>query len=249
MQEIKIVVGGEEYTLNNNSDKHSRAEREAGRGASPDVILAIYDRLGGLIKNSQGDNIENGAFWERYQRWKEEQPRFIKIIEDKGRSLEKGEKETIELISKNIDHKRAFLGTLMTISAAILAGLFILLTNNVLEQERFYFFAALSGFGFASFIIYSSIYLIFLLSQESLSLDKRLLFLRNSGDDFIGKVGVDIVDIDGYEKYRNEQYGKESKLKKEIKGSHEIWFMISGGLFFISCLPIFIMFWISILCK
>ena len=54
MQEIKIKVLGTEYVLNNNSDKHERAKREAGNDASPEKILAIYDRLAGKSGFKQG---------------------------------------------------------------------------------------------------------------------------------------------------------------------------------------------------
>ncbi|MBU3999748.1 hypothetical protein KKG29_01025, partial [Patescibacteria group bacterium] len=103
----------------------------------------------------------------------EERANYIKIIEGRESALEEGEKRTIELMLKNIDHKRAFLGTTMTISAAIIAGLFILLASKDFNN-CFNLLAIVSSFCFAIFIISSSIYLTVILSQESLSLDKHL---------------------------------------------------------------------------
>ncbi len=85
MDEIKGKVAGKEYAINN-SDKYERAKREAGGNASSEKIFSIYDRLGGLIKDEHGKQIENGAFWEAYKRKEEEQPKYIKILENQSAS-------------------------------------------------------------------------------------------------------------------------------------------------------------------
>ncbi|QQG42526.1 MAG: hypothetical protein HYW15_03420 [Candidatus Giovannonibacteria bacterium] len=77
MQEIKIKVRGREYTLNNNSDKYDRAKKDAGENATPEKILAHYDKLGGLIKDEDGNKIENGLFWQ-----KEREHLVKKIVSD-----------------------------------------------------------------------------------------------------------------------------------------------------------------------
>jgi len=92
MQDIKIKIGEKEYTINNNSDKYERAKYEAGKNASPEVVLAFYDRLAGYIKDEQGNKIENGDFWKAYEKIKDEQPIYIKILEDQEKGLEESGK-------------------------------------------------------------------------------------------------------------------------------------------------------------
>ena len=61
---IYLKVNGVEYELNNNSNKFERAKNDAGQNASPNKILAHYDKLGGLIK-LDGISIGNGTFWNK----------------------------------------------------------------------------------------------------------------------------------------------------------------------------------------
>lgn len=161
----------------------------------------------------------------------EEKNNYIGAVEGRFNVLEEGENRTIGLAIKNIDHKRAFLGTAMTISAATIAGLFILLDGKDFDGY-FKLLAMISSFCFAIFIISSSIYLTLILSQESSSLDNSLKFVRKSQIDFVEKIDKGIVsNIDSYEKHRNEKYDEEAKIKKEIKGSSEIWFILINILF------------------
>jgi len=60
---MKIKIGDREYTLNNNSGKYDRAKSDAGENATPEQILAHYDKLAGLIKNEGGNKVENDKFW------------------------------------------------------------------------------------------------------------------------------------------------------------------------------------------
>ncbi|MFZ2522752.1 MAG: hypothetical protein WAX44_02820 [Minisyncoccia bacterium] len=136
MMEMELKAWGEKFTLNNNSDKLNRAIHEVGDKASPEALLGVYDRLGGLILDKDKKKIPNGAFWDRYSRWKEDQPKYIKTLDGRERTLDEGEKRTIELISKNIDHKRSFLGTMMTLAAAVIAGLFILVIGKDSNMAR-----------------------------------------------------------------------------------------------------------------
>ena len=64
MQETKVKIGDREYTLNNNSGKLDRAKRDAGQNATDEQTLAHYDKLAGLIKDENGNKIENESFWE-----------------------------------------------------------------------------------------------------------------------------------------------------------------------------------------
>ncbi len=241
MQEISLKIDDKEYLLNNNSQKYDRAVHKAGIGASNEEILAFYDSFGGLIKDQEGNKIDNGFFWNSYLRWKEEQPKYIKIIEDREKILEEGERRIIEIGITNLDHKRAFLGTLMTIAAAIVAGLFIF-TNTGTSHPCLNFLAMLSGTGLALFIVFSAVYLIMILSQESRQIDERLQFIRDSRKDFIEKVGKEITNIDSYERFREESYGKEKGLTKPLKSSNEIWFILVTCLFVLSTTVLIVMF-------
>lgn len=239
MQEIKIKIGGTEYILNDNSDKYGRAKREAGDNASTEVILAIYDRLAGRIEDAQGNQIKNGSFWEAYKRRKEEQPKYIEILEDREMNLEESEKHEIELSLKNIDHKRAFFGNTMSIAAIIVAGLFIFLASDNLNTH-FVVLAQIDGFLFTSFLISSSIYLTYIMASESVQLDNHLKFIQESKKEFIENIGKTIVDIDSYEKFREQKYHEGKNIKREIKGSSEFWFIAVNILFIISFLPLLV---------
>ena len=96
MQEIKIKIQEREYTLNNNNDKFERAKREAGTNASPEKILAFYDRLAGLIKNEQGNKIENGQFWKIEKARIADEPRQLKY---------KTDEELREIMRNTIDNQ------------------------------------------------------------------------------------------------------------------------------------------------
>ncbi|MBU1130970.1 hypothetical protein KJ840_02450 [Patescibacteria group bacterium] len=171
----------------------------------------------------------------------EENVNYIKIIERKWNALEEGEKRIIELGLKNIDHKRAFFGTTMTISAAIIAGLFILLANKD-YNSCFNLLATISSLFFATFIISSSIYITTILSQESSSLDKSLKFVRASKQDFIKNVENETINsIDSYNKYRKQKFKEEKELKQEVRASSETWFILINSLFIFSCLLLLVM--------
>lgn len=63
--EIQKRVGGKIYWLTNqnNNNKYSRAKNDAGPNATPEEILANYDKLGGYIQNEQHEKVLNGRFW------------------------------------------------------------------------------------------------------------------------------------------------------------------------------------------
>lgn len=239
--EIKVTSG--EFVLNN-PDKLDRAKKEAGRNASPEEILAHYDKLGGLIQNKDGRTVKQGTFWEQYQSWVDQKPEFIKILDQREQSLDEGEKGLIELNSLNVDHKRAFLGTLMTISAATIAGLFFLFTNKDLS-DCLIFYSKISGLGHALFILASSAWLTLILSQESVDISNKIVFVRESREEFVSKVGSEIINLDTYEKYRNTKNQEENKLKRYIWGDSERWFVGLCILFVISSIPLILMFLLS----
>lgn len=183
---------------------------------------------------------------ETNQTLEEKRSKYIKILEDREKSLEDAERETLEIGIKIVSHKRAFLGTLMTIAAAIIAGLFVLLTTESLNKNCLHVLVTISGFGFVVFILCSAVYLTILFTQESILTDKRLKFLRESKIEFIQKIGNDIKDFDSYERYRQEKHKKEIQLnfQNEVWGSSELWFQLVSCLFVISSVLLLIVFFL-----
>jgi len=159
---------------------------------------------------------------------------FINLIEKRESILDEGEKRTIELSLKNLDHKRAFLNNLMNMSVAIIAGLFLLLISN--DGDFFSTLLIIAVISFALFVIISTIWLTYLFSKESSSLDRSLEFIKTSKQDFIQKLqDGTIKDFGTYENYRKEKYKEEkTKIKKEIKGTSEFWFIFIIFLFVFS---------------
>ena len=175
---------------------------------------------------------------------------FIKLVEERENILNEGEKRTIELLLKNLDHKRAFLNNLMSMSVAVIAGLFLLLISNDGE-----FFSTLliiiAVLSFALFVIISTIWLTYLFSKESSSLDRSLEFIKTSKQDFIQKLkDGTIKDFETYENYRKEKYKEEkTKIKKEIKGTSEFWFIFIIFLFVFSFIILLIALLLRIVSK
>jgi len=96
MQEMKINTGDREYTLNNNSDKYNRAKSDAGVNATPEQILAHYDKLAGLIKDENGNKVENGKFWEAEKARIADEPKQLK---------NKTNEELKEIMRNSIDNQ------------------------------------------------------------------------------------------------------------------------------------------------
>src|SRR3990167_10484204 len=96
MQEMKIKIGDREYTLNNNSGKYDRAKSDAGENATPEQILAHYDKLAGLIKDENGAKVENGKFWGAEKARIADEPRQLK---------HKTDEELREIMRNSIDNQ------------------------------------------------------------------------------------------------------------------------------------------------
>ncbi len=168
----------------------------------------------------------------------EEKLSFIEAIEERERILDQGERQAIDLAIKNIDHKRAFLGTLMTISVAVIAGLFVLISQ---DNGCLNLLVTINCIFFVSFLLASTIYLTIILSRESISLNKNLEFIRESKRDFIRSLtDGTIKNLDGYEEYRKKKYKREKELRKNIKNLSEIWFILINVLFVFSIILLFI---------
>lgn len=96
MQETKVKIGDREYALNNNNDKYDRAKKDAGESASPEQVLAHYDKLAGLIKDESGNKIENGRFWEAEKKRLADEPKQLR---------HKSDEELREIMRNSIDNQ------------------------------------------------------------------------------------------------------------------------------------------------
>ena len=96
MQEMKIKIGNREYTLNNNSGKYDRAKKDAGESATPEQLLAHYDKHAGLIRDENGNKVENGPFWEAEKKRIADEPRQLK---------HKTDEELKEIMRSSIDNQ------------------------------------------------------------------------------------------------------------------------------------------------
>lgn len=96
MQETKIKIGDREYALNNNNGKYDRAKKDAGENASPEQVLAHYDKLAGLIKDENGNKVENGRFWEAEEKRIADEPRQLRY---------KTDEELKEIMRNSIDNQ------------------------------------------------------------------------------------------------------------------------------------------------
>jgi len=121
MQEMKIKIGGREYTLNNNNGKYDRAKKDAGDDATPEQILAHYDKLAGLIKDENGNKIENSRFWE-----KERKEKFIKKAVTDFEEREKFHEDFIKYLKKEQSNYAKLILQENLISYEIISLLFLI---------------------------------------------------------------------------------------------------------------------------
>ena len=96
MQEMKIKIGDHEYVLNNNSGKLDRAKKDAGDNASPEHVLAHYDKHAGFIRDESGNKVENGPFWEAEKKRIADEPRQLRY---------KTDEELREIMRNSIDNQ------------------------------------------------------------------------------------------------------------------------------------------------
>lgn len=239
MNTIRLEVSGKIFLLNNNGDKYNRATNDAGEKASEFEILAYYDKLGGLIQDEQGKNIENGQFWSRYQNFKG----LVELLEKNDESLREAEGNIYPLINENVSQKRIFLGTLMTIAAAVIAGLFFLFSKDYISDSCAQLLAKISGLVYALFIVLSSAWLTALLSQESLKLDGRIQFYKRTGKEFMERAGNAIKSEDDFREFLNKKLEESGKIEgRKIFGDQEWWFVGISSLFILASLPLMVLF-------
>ncbi len=96
MQDMKIKVGGQEYTLNNNSGKLDRAKHDASERATDEQVLAHYDKLAGLIRDENGNKVPNGNFWDAEKK---------RIADEPNQLRHKTDEELREIMRNSIDNQ------------------------------------------------------------------------------------------------------------------------------------------------
>lgn len=169
---------------------------------------------------------------------------FVKMIENRIKILDEGESRIVKLSLMNIEHKRNFLGNIMSISIAAIAGLFILLSQSSyfeISEKLVLINVILLGL----FIILSAVYLTSILSQESVLLDENIQFTKRTRAEFIESVKNGTVhDIESYEEYRKLKYSEEINSRKSVKGSNEIWFILLNFFIYIFFCVIIVIFFL-----
>ena len=93
---MKIKIENREYALNNNGGKFDRAKHDAGENATNKQVLAHYDKLAGLIRDENGNKIENGNFWEAEKKRIADEPRQLRY---------KTDEELREIMRNSIDNQ------------------------------------------------------------------------------------------------------------------------------------------------
>lgn len=245
MNDIIIHFGQRKLLLNNNSDKYNRAKKDAGENPTEFEILAHYDKHEGLIQDENGKKLENGQYWAAYQKWRTEGEKMIAMLDENIKDIRATEAQLLIPLNDNVAQKRTFLGTLMTISAAIIAGLFFVFTKDPSPLTGCsLLLAQLSAISHAAFIFMSSFWLTAILGQESARLDRKINFYRTLPDEMYGKVGKEIRSEDAFNNYLKEKLSESKSLDTEIYFQHEYYFYAICGLFIIALLPIAALFFI-----
>jgi hypothetical protein len=241
---IPIQFGTKILLLNNNNEKFDRAKQAAGPNASDFELLAHYDHLAGLIQDGEGNKLENGQFWRLYETWRNESEKMIEMMDENVANIAKSESELLPLVNENVAQRRTFLSTLMTIAAAIVAGLFFLFSTDYLPTERAILWAKFSGVFYSLFIVCCTVWLTTILSQEGTKLDKHMDFYKSLREDIYEKVGTAIrskKDFDAFLMGKLEQSIKLSGAK--ILGAEEYFFWFVIGLFVVASVPVVVLFW------
>jgi len=246
MNNIHIQFGKKTLLLNNNSGKFNQAKEAAGPNASDFEIIAYYDRLSGLIQDDKGQKLENGQFWRLYETWRDESKKMINMMDENIADITKTESDLLPILNENVSQKRTFLGTLMTIAAAIIAGLFFMFSKDYIPTGYATFLAKFSGFLYSLFIVSSSIWLTAIMSQEGTKLDKHLDFYKSLREDLYKKVGMAIRSKNDFDAFLKEKLEQSIKLSdKKIFGAEEYFFWIITGLFIIASVPVMILFFLA----
>lgn len=243
MNDIRIQFGREIVFLNNNSGKFDRAKKAAGPNASDFELLAHYDQLAGLIQDEKGRKLENGQFWRLYETWRDESNKMIEMVDENIADITKTESNLFPILNENVSQKRTFLGTLMTIAAAIIAGLFLMFSKEYIPRGPATYLAQISGIFYGLFIVSASIWLTAIMSQEGTKLDRHLDFYKSLREDIYKKVGTAIRSKNDFDKFLKEKLEQNTKLSnKKIFGANEYFFWIVTALFIIASVPVIILF-------
>lgn len=83
-----LIVNHEKLdrAINGTPSDHGKNVGGVGKDATPEAILAEYDRLGGLVKTKEGMPIATGAFYD----FDHQRPRTEAVIEQKVKPNKKG---------------------------------------------------------------------------------------------------------------------------------------------------------------
>ena len=243
MNDIQIQFGNKRLFLNNNNQKFDRAKETAGPNASDFEILAHYDQLVGLIQDDKGQKLDNGQFWHMYENWRDESKKMIEMMDENLDGINETESNILPLLNENVAQKRSFLGTLMTIAAAIIAGLFFMFFKDYIPSGYATFLAKFSGFFYSLFIVCSTVWLALIMSQEGTNLDKQLDFYRSLREDILKKIGTAVRSKKDFDVFLKEKLDESIKLSsRKIFAAEEYFFWIVVGLFVIASVPVIVLF-------
>jgi|GEM_PF-2121232 len=243
MNDIQIQFENKKLFLNDNSQKFTRAKAAAGPNASDFELLAYYDHLAGLIQDEKGQKLENGQFWQMYENWRDESKKMIEMMYTNLDEITETESKILPILNENVAQKRSFLGTLMTIAAAIIAGLFFMFSKDYIPSGCATALAKFSGIFYSLFIAAATVWLTLIMSQEGTKLDKQLDFYRSLRADLLKKVGTAIRSKKDFDLFLKEKLDQSIKLSdKKVLGAEEYFFWIVTGLFIAASAPVVILF-------
>ncbi len=251
MNYIRLAVGDKVFLLNNNSNKYDRAVADAGENAPTGEILGHYDKLEGQILDENQNPIPNGIYWPAIQKAKKDFEGLIELYNEHSKSLEEFEAKLHSLSNENVGQKRVFLGTLMTISAAVIAGLFFLFSTQYVfssdgtTQDYALALAKIAGTFQAVFLFCSGSWLTTMLSQEGVDLDRKIAFSKRTRDDFPQKMLTYIRSEESFRKYVEAKIEEEKKISLKKMFDGEWPFIFISSLFAIAALPLILLFLIA----
>ncbi len=144
--------------------------------------------------------------------------------------LDKGIIRNQDLLVKNIDYKRSFCTTLILISSTTIIGLLALFFSDILIENNLRIYILIIIGLFAIFILWTTIYFSFLLSQENSILGDRIKFGQSSREKLINKINNG--DIKNFDDYCESERKEENKLnRRSIFFEREIYFKITIFMF------------------
>ncbi len=247
MKEYTLRAWGQEFILNNNSDKFDRATKEIGDNASPEALLGVYDRLGGLILDKNRNRIQDGLFWERSKQWEEDRAKYIKFLEETTSSKQEKLKDMGELRLVNLDHLRSFSGNLLSINIGLIgaiAAVYISNSANILNHRCILWGLILLLTNTVLLIFYSAIVLV----EENRKLVDRYEFIEKTFNEIIELAHEFAIETKSFLVFdqtylsKIKQFAKQEKDKmhSDAKNSWSAnWLYLFSALSFIGLILVF----------